>query len=78
MYIHIGDEMVISTEELVGILHLPSKKPRGKKTLEIPGQERKWESVHSNIKSCVITVNGIFYSSISATTLKRRIARNLV
>lgn len=75
MFIHLGDEKIIRSSELIAIFDLSIEKSskiskqfiaeaaRGKK-IEIIGEEE--------CKSLVVTQSKVYYSPISSMTLKKR------
>ncbi len=68
MYLHIGNNIVISCKEIVAILNIKTLKKTAlgqMKTTIFGGQGDKF-------KSCIITDKKILYSTISSRTLLKR------
>lgn len=70
MYLHLGEETVIRSSDLVAIID----------TKQLSSDELAYEEIealdqHSTIKSIVITRYKKYYSSISASTLKRKLTQ---
>lgn len=77
MYLHIGGNMVVPKDALIAVIDLVANgaAPATKEFLGLAdseGQLRKTKKDGKN-KSCVITTDGIFLSTISAATLTKRI-----
>ncbi|MGM8215770.1 extracellular matrix regulator RemB [Bacillaceae bacterium W0354] len=75
LFIHIGDENVIRSEEVVSILDY-SLFDSSTIIQEMIFQQRKKgnvsEAAYEDAKSIVITVDHIYFSSLSVPTLNRR------
>lgn len=77
MYLHIGGDMVVPKEDLVAVIDLVANggAPATKEFLGLAISEGKLKETKKNgkNKSCIITTGGIFLSTISASTLTKRI-----
>lgn len=75
MFIHLGGEKIIRTSELVGIFDLSIEKT-SKVTKQFTSQADKEKRVEvigeEECKSLVVTLDKVYYSPISSTTLKKR------
>ena len=78
MFFHIGGEILVPKRDLVAIIDL-NKNGSSKVTkefLEVAASEGnivETKDKEGKYKSCIITINKIYLSSISATTLNKRI-----
>lgn len=75
MYIHIGGEVIIRSSELIAIFDLSIEQSSkvSKQFIHNASDQTNVEVVtEEESKSLVITPNKIFYSPISAATLKKR------
>lgn len=74
MFIHIGGDVMISTEELIGIFDFQignSIYTQG--FIEQANADQIIEIIDTGeLKSIIVTEKKLYYSPISATTLKRR------
>lgn len=71
MYVHIGEDVLIRTSDIIAILDKQSvdlNKIRQKENLE----QSSAHLTDKNVKSVVITTEKIFLSSIASTTLKKK------
>ncbi|WP_406677383.1 extracellular matrix regulator RemB [Moorella sp. ACPs] len=73
MYLHIGNEMVVPYKEIIAILNLSTTSRSTVnsaflKAAKLQGKEPGSEGY----KSCIITDNDIYFSSISSGTLMKR------
>lgn len=77
MYLHIGGDMVIPKSELIAVIDLVANgsAPATKEFLELAASERKLRKTKKNgkDKSCIITTDSIYLSTISATTISKRL-----
>ncbi|HHY60610.1 MAG TPA: DUF370 domain-containing protein [Clostridia bacterium] len=76
MYLHIGNEVSIPLRKIIAIIDLETVDPTGQ-LQEMIEQAKRQEKVsltsgRSEPKSCIITDDRLYLSSISATTLARR------
>ena len=75
MYIHLGGEKIIRTDELVAIFDVSIEK-NSKLTRQFIDHAAKEKQVQvigeEESKSLIVTVDKIYFSPISSTTLKRR------
>ncbi|MDF2921091.1 MAG: hypothetical protein K0R57_5 [Paenibacillaceae bacterium] len=75
MFIHLGGEKIIRTSELVGIFDLSIEKT-SKVTKQFTSRAEKDKIVEvigeEECKSLVVTLDKVYYSPISSTTLKKR------
>lgn len=77
MYIHLGGDKVIRSRELIAIFDISNDKPSKlpKTFLTHAEQERIVEKIgDEDPKSLIVTESKLFYSPISASTLKKRSA----
>ncbi|WP_027964589.1 extracellular matrix regulator RemB [Halalkalibacillus halophilus] len=75
MFIHIGDEHVIRSEEVVSIIDYNLFKSSSIIEEMISNQRENGnvtEAYYGDAKAIVITVDQIFFSSLSVSTLNRR------
>lgn len=77
MYLHIGGDMVIPKSELIAVIDLVANgsAPATKEFLDLAASERKLRKTKKNgkNKSCIITEDQIYLSTISATTITKRL-----
>lgn len=67
MYIYLGGEKVITSDELVAILHVADNQVTIDNIENVDDKKPK---------SLIVTKHKMYYSSISTTTLARRFYRN--
>ena len=76
MYLHIGNEMMVSLDELVMIIDMESSNNReaNKEYLCYAAWDKRvvYVSGNTNNRSIIITKEKIFYSPISVDTLVKR------
>ncbi|KAA6447168.1 DUF370 domain-containing protein [Bacillus swezeyi] len=71
MYIHLGDDFVVSTREIVAIFDYKAKaSPIVEEFLT--KQKKRIVSSNSTPKSIVVTVQTIYFSPLASGTLKKR------
>ncbi|KKB75157.1 MULTISPECIES: extracellular matrix regulator RemB [Bacillus] len=71
MYIHLGDDFVVSTREIVAIFDYKAKtSPIVEEFLT--KQSKRIISSNSTPKSIVVTVQTIYFSPLASSTLKKR------
>lgn len=77
MYLHIGGNMVIPKKDLVAVIDLVANgsAPDTKEFLELAASEKKLCNTKKNGKgkSCIITTDQIYLSTISASTITKRL-----
>lgn len=75
MFIHLGGEKIIRASELIGIFDLSVEK-NSKITKQFTSQavaDKRVEMIgDEESKSLVVTIDKVYYSPISPTTLKKR------
>lgn len=72
MYIHLGDDFVVSTRDIVGIFDCKvNVSPIVEEFLDRQ-KEKVVPSVNGMPKSIVVTTENIYYSPLSSGTLKKR------
>jgi extracellular matrix regulatory protein B len=75
MFIHLGGEKIIRASELIGIFDLSIEKTSKvtKQFTSHAGKEKKVEIIgEEECKSLVVTLDKVYYSPISSSTLKKR------
>ncbi len=75
MYLHLGGERVIRSNECIAIFDIAMEKSSkiSKQFLSFAAAEKKIEKIgEERSKSLVVTKDKIYYSPISSTTLKKR------
>lgn len=75
MFIHLGGEKIIRASELIGIFDLSIEKTSKvtKQFTSYAVKEKKVEIIgEEECKSLVVTLDKIYYSPISSSTLKKR------
>jgi hypothetical protein len=75
MFIHLGGEKIIRAAELIAIFDLSMEKTSkiSKQFISHAEKEKKIEMIgEEDSKSLVVTVNKVYYSPISSSTLKKR------
>ncbi|QGQ93432.1 DUF370 domain-containing protein [Paenibacillus psychroresistens] len=75
MFIHLGGEKIIRAAELIAIFDLSMEKTSkiSKQFISHAEKEKKIEMIgEEDSKSLVVTINKIYYSPISSSTLKKR------
>jgi len=75
MFIHLGGEKIIRTNELIAIFDLSIEKISkiSKQFISHAEKEKKIEMIGEEVsKSLVVTINKVYYSPISSNTLKKR------
>ncbi|WP_070119980.1 extracellular matrix regulator RemB [Bacillus marinisedimentorum] len=75
MYIHLGEEIVIRSKDIVAIIDRHLLQSSTIINEFITGQQKKRQVVEvteGDIKSIVVTKEKIYLSSLSSATLKRR------
>ena len=77
MYLHIGGDMVIPKRDLIAVIDLVANgsAPATKDFLDLAASEKKLRKTKRNgkDKSCIITADGVYLSTISATTITKRL-----
>jgi len=81
VYLHLGEEKVISNQEIVGIFDydLVKKSKTTKEYLELMDNDQVLEKVSKGkiVKSFIVTNNKVFLSPISSLTLQKRMFNQL-
>jgi hypothetical protein len=75
MFIHLGGEKIIRASELIAIFDLSMEKTSkiSKQFISHAEKEKKIEMIgEEDSKSLVVTINKVYYSPISSSTLKKR------
>jgi hypothetical protein len=75
MFIHLGGEKIIRAAELIAIFDLSMERTSkiSKQFISHAEKEKKIEMIgEEDSKSLVVTINKIYYSPISSSTLKKR------
>jgi extracellular matrix regulatory protein B len=75
MFIHLGGEKIIRATELIAIFDLSMEKTSkiSKQFISHAEKEKKIEMIgEEDSKSLVVTINKVYYSPISSSTLKKR------
>ncbi|HHW06802.1 MAG TPA: DUF370 domain-containing protein [Clostridia bacterium] len=76
MYLHIGNEISIPLRKIIAIIDLETADPTGRlqELIELAERQQKVNVTagKSDPKSCIITDDRLYLSSISALTLARR------
>jgi extracellular matrix regulatory protein B len=75
MFIHLGGEKIIRANELIAIFDLSMEKTSkiSKQFISHAEKEKKIEMIgEEESKSLVVTINKVYYSPISSSTLKKR------
>jgi hypothetical protein len=75
MFIHLGGEKIIRATELIAIFDLSMEKTSkiSKQFISNAEKEKKIETIgEEDSKSLVVTINKVYYSPISSSTLKKR------
>jgi extracellular matrix regulatory protein B len=73
LYIHLGDNFVVPSKEVVMILDRQSSQSSFIVTEFLEKQEDKIVQLsHGEAKSIVVTMDKIYYSPLSSSTLKKR------
>jgi hypothetical protein len=75
MFIHLGGEKIIRAIELIAIFDLSMEKTSkiSKQFISHAEKEKKIEMIgEEDSKSLVVTINKVYYSPISSSTLKKR------
>jgi hypothetical protein len=75
MFIHLGGEKIIRAAELIAIFDLSMEKTSkiSKQFILNAEKEKKIEMIgEEDSKSLVVTINKVYYSPISSSTLKKR------
>jgi extracellular matrix regulatory protein B len=73
LYIHLGDNFVVPSKEVVTILDRQSSQSSSIVTEFLEKQEDKIVQLsHGEAKSIVVTMDKIYYSPLSSSTLKKR------
>jgi hypothetical protein len=75
MFIHLGGEKIIRATELIAIFDLSMEKTSkiSKQFISHAEKEKKIETIgEEDSKSLVVTINKVYYSPISSSTLKKR------
>ena len=77
MYLHIGGDRIVPKGELVAVIDLVANgsAPATKEFLELALSEGKIQTTKENgiNKSCIVTTDKIYLSTISATTITKRL-----
>ncbi len=75
MYFHIGGQFVLPVKEVVAILNIEKIVKNNKDFFEIASLSKRLIKLTSRekAKTCIITENKVYLSSISTITLTRRI-----
>jgi extracellular matrix regulatory protein B len=74
MFIHIGNENVIHSEQIIAIIdcNLVSSSVINDEMMSASKQEKKVIGPKRNAKAVVLTNDFIYYSTLSVSTLKKR------
>ncbi|MEX2461543.1 MAG: extracellular matrix/biofilm biosynthesis regulator RemA family protein [Paenibacillaceae bacterium] len=75
MFIHLGGEKIIRATELIAIFDLSIEKTSkiSKQFISHAEKEKKIETIgDEDSKSLIVTMNKVYYSPISSSTLKKR------
>lgn len=73
MYIHLGGDTVVPLRDVVAICSVEKGSRNNRAFLRhIEKKKKVLSPEHDDIKSFVVTTSGIYYSSISSITLKKR------
>ncbi|HLS08932.1 extracellular matrix regulator RemB [Lentibacillus sp.] len=74
MFIHIGSDNVIRSEDVISIIDYSVVTSSGimEKMVENVAEQEKVFGPTDEVKSVVITTDNIYYSSLSVATLKKR------
>ncbi|WP_028308801.1 extracellular matrix regulator RemB [Desulfitibacter alkalitolerans] len=75
MYLHIGGRWIVSLNEIVAILNVEKSSKSNKEFYETVTYNKKLIEVSSirESKTCIITSDKVYLTSISANTLTKRI-----
>ena len=79
MYLHIGDDILVHTDEIVAILD--KKLLDSSPILEEFLQQKAEITLHlakKSIKSIVVTTKYVYYSPLASVTLKKRAQQHLI
>lgn len=76
MFLHLGGDMIVPKKDVIAIIDLkqPYKSKINAEFLRISGDEgvTKYVGDPTKIKSFILTINNVYYSPISSSTLKKR------
>lgn len=74
MYLHIGSDMIVPYKDIIAIIDLNSsgRSAGTKDFLKKNGHKSIKDNKVKKYKSCVITIEKIYYSTISSITLQKR------
>lgn len=73
MFIHLGDDVIVNTKDIVAILDRQILTSSTIANDFLMNQNNKViELSHGETKSIIITVNGIYFSPFASHTLKKR------
>jgi hypothetical protein len=75
MYVHIGGEMVVRSEEIIAIFDIsvgPTSKVSQQFILHAEQNNHLYAISDEEPKSLVVVKNKVYYSPVSSSTLKRR------
>lgn len=75
MFLHLGNDFLISTENIIAIINLDQEQQLNRTTkdiIELGIAERKLTRISDKEKSLIITDDKIYLSPISSTTLQKR------
>jgi hypothetical protein len=75
MFIHLGSDKIIRASELIAIFDLSIEKSSkiSKQFIKQANMDKRIEVIgEEECKSLVVTLNKVYYSPISSTTLKKR------
>ena len=75
MYLHLGGETVVSSEEIIGVFDINlAKNPSTRDFLQKMQSQNRHVTVISGheIKAFVVTIDKIYLSPIAGSTLRRR------
>ncbi|WP_442597285.1 extracellular matrix regulator RemB [Neobacillus sp. D3-1R] len=73
MYIHIGEEVLVKTKDIIAILDKDSVKASDHIQEFLQQNEQRTENLSKNsFKSIVITHEKVYLSPLASTTLKKR------
>lgn len=77
MYLHIGGDLVVPKKKLIAVIDLVSSQsaPATQEFLEIADSEGRIRSTKKSgkNKSCIITEDAVYLSTISASTITKRL-----
>lgn len=82
MYLHIGGDKVIPKSDLVAVIDLVANgsATATKEFLDLAATERKVQKTKKNSKNktCIITTDKVYLSTISAATINKRLINSRI